>query len=226
MVDAWTCSWQRLRRTMRIKVRMATEGAKPADRGRPNTEAMLDRLEGVLSEVRACEACAHKLPLGPRPIVQIGTEAKLLIAGQAPGRKVHQAGIPFDDPSGDTLRAWLGIDRTTFYDPLQIAILPMAFCYPGRSRRGDLPPSPECAPFWRARLLAFMPKVELTLSSADMLSCTIWPRAAKRHLLRRYVPTKTTCHAPFHCPIRHHATGPGSNATHGSKPRSSRPCAR
>ena len=107
--------------------------------------------------------CAHKRPLGPRPIVQIGSEAKLLIASQAPGRKVHQTGAPFDDPSGDTLRAWLGVDRTTFYDPSQIAILPMAFCYPGYSRHGDLPPSPECAPLWRARLLALIPKVELTL---------------------------------------------------------------
>ena len=144
-------------------MRLGTRGTKLADGGRFDIEAMLGRLERMLSEVRACEACAHKLPLGPRPIVQIGSEAKLLIAGQAPGRKVLQTGVPFDDPSGDTLRAWLGIDRTTFYDPSQIAILPMAFCYPGRSRRGDLPPSPECAPLWRARLLALMPKVELTL---------------------------------------------------------------
>lgn len=117
----------------------------------------------LLNEVRACTVCAHKLPLGPRPVVQIGAEAKILIAGQAPGKKVHQTGIPFDDPSGKTLRAWLGVDPATFYDPQKIAILPMAFCYPGRGKSGDLPPPAECAPLWRAKLLSLMPKICLTL---------------------------------------------------------------
>lgn len=120
-------------------------------------------LADLLSEVRGCKVCNPKLPLGPRPVVQIGRDARLLIAGQAPGRKVHQSGIPFDDPSGDTLRAWLGIDRTTFYDPEKVAILPMAFCYPGRGKSGDLPPPPECAPLWQERLLQHMPNVRLTL---------------------------------------------------------------
>ena len=120
-------------------------------------------LPDLLSEVRRCTACAQKLPFRPRPIVQIGSGARLLIAGQAPGRKVQQSGVPFDDRSGDTLRAWLGIDRATFYDPERIAILPMAFCYPGRGRSGDLPPPPECAPLWQERLLAYMPKIELIL---------------------------------------------------------------
>lgn len=120
-------------------------------------------LADLLNEVRQCRVCAAKLPLGPRPVFQIGSNARLLIAGQAPGRKVHQTGIPFDDPSGETLRTWLGIDRATFYDPDKVAILPMAFCYPGRGKSGDLPPTPECAPLWQERLLARMPSIQLTL---------------------------------------------------------------
>lgn len=120
-------------------------------------------LPDLLDEVRNCKVCAAKLPLGPRPVVQIGAEATILVAGQAPGLKVHQTGIPFDDASGKTLRSWLGIDRATFYDSQKIAILPMAFCYPGRGRSGDLPPPAECAPLWRAKLLSQMPKIRLTL---------------------------------------------------------------
>jgi len=124
---------------------------------------LTDPLSDLLNEVRACTACAHKLSLDPRPVVQVGVEATILIAGQAPGKKVHQTGIPFDDPSGKTLRHWLGIDRATFYDPEKIAILPMGFCYPGRGKSGDLPPTTECAPLWRAKLLSLMPKIGLTL---------------------------------------------------------------
>jgi len=110
---------------------------------------LTDPLSDLLNEVRACTACAHKLSLDPRPVVQVGVEATILIAGQAPGKKVHQTGIPFDDPSGKTLRHWLGIDRATFYDPEKIPIPPMGFCYPGRGKSGDLPPTTECAPLWR-----------------------------------------------------------------------------
>ena len=124
---------------------------------------MLDGLPELLDQVRACKACAHKLPMGPRPVLQVSAEARILIAGQAPGRKVHQTGIPFDDPSGQTLRDWLGVDWATFYDPEKIAILPMAFCYPGRGRSGDLPPPAECAPLWRDKLLSHMPKLDLTI---------------------------------------------------------------
>lgn len=94
----------------------------------------------------------------------MGEEARILVASQAPGRKVHESGVPFDDPSGERLRAWMGIDRATFYDPARIAILPMAFCYPGRGRSGDLPPRPECARTWREALLSRMTSVELTLA--------------------------------------------------------------
>ena len=124
---------------------------------------MSEGLCELLDQVRACKACAHKLPMGPRPVLQVSARARILIAGQAPGRKVHRTGIPFDDPSGKTLRHWLGVDGTTFYDPKMVAILPMAFCYPGRGRSGDLPPSSECAPLWRERLLAQMPSLSLTI---------------------------------------------------------------
>lgn len=117
----------------------------------------------LLAEVRACTLCAAELPLGPRPVLQAHPAARILIAGQAPGRKVHASGVPFDDVSGDRLRAWLGVTREAFYDPRQFAILPMGFCYPGTGRSGDLPPRPECAPAWRARLLRGLRHVQLTL---------------------------------------------------------------
>lgn len=117
----------------------------------------------LLEEVRACRLCAEHLPLGPRPVVQADVSARLLIVGQAPGLKVHQTGIPFNDPSGDRLRDWLGMSRDEFYDPARVAILPMGFCYPGRGRSGDNPPRPECAPAWRQKLLDRLPNIELTL---------------------------------------------------------------
>ncbi|MBA5775892.1 uracil-DNA glycosylase family protein [Stappia sp. F7233] len=119
-------------------------------------------IEGLLRDVRACTLCAG-LPLGPRPILQAAEGARILIAGQAPGRKAHERGLPFDDASGDRLRAWLGVDRDTFYDASKIAILPMGFCFPGTGKSGDLPPRPECAPQWRRTLLDALENVELTL---------------------------------------------------------------
>ena len=120
-------------------------------------------LEALLTEVRACTLCAAHLPLGPRPVLQLHASARILIAGQAPGRKVHESGIPFDDASGERLRAWLGLPREVFYDAEQVAILPMGFCYPGSGKSGDLPPRPECAPAWREALLARLTKLRLTL---------------------------------------------------------------
>lgn len=120
-------------------------------------------LSSLLAEVRACDICAIHLPHGPRPVLQAERGARILIAGQAPGRKVHNSGIPFDDQSGDRLRAWMGISHDEFYDPGKLAILPMGFCYPGTGRSGDLPPRPECAPQWRQRLLELMPDIKLTL---------------------------------------------------------------
>ena len=125
---------------------------------------MSDDLDALWRDVRGCTLCAAALPLGPRPVLRPSATARLLIVGQAPGTKVHESGIPWNDPSGDRLRDWLGIGRETFYDRRRIAIVPMGFCYPGRlARGGDAPPRPECAPQWHAALLALMPTVELTL---------------------------------------------------------------
>lgn len=120
-------------------------------------------LKSLLSEVARCRICAADLPLGPNPVLQCSKSAKILIAGQAPGSRVHASGVPFDDPSGERLRDWMGISRDVFYDATRIAILPMGFCYPGTGKSGDLPPRPECAPQWREALLTHMPRIELTL---------------------------------------------------------------
>ncbi|HAU0201923.1 TPA: uracil-DNA glycosylase family protein [Legionella pneumophila] len=124
---------------------------------------MNSQFESLLKEVRNCEICKQYLPLGPRPIVQLNKEVKILIAGQAPGKTVHETGIPFNDASGDRLRDWMGIDKNVFYDAKKIAILPMGFCYPGRGKSGDLPPRPECAATWRKRILGELSCIELTL---------------------------------------------------------------
>jgi uracil-DNA glycosylase len=117
----------------------------------------------VVSAAKACDICKAHLPLGPRPVFQIHPNAKLLVVGQAPGIRVHKSGIPFNDPSGDRLRQWMGVSREIFYDAAKIAILPMGFCYPGTGTSGDLPPRPECAPKWRSTMLSLMPNIELTL---------------------------------------------------------------
>lgn len=124
----------------------------------------MDELEAVLEEARACTLCREHLPRGPRPVLRAEASARLLIVGQAPGTKVHETGLPWNDASGDRLRAWLGLDRAAFYDARRIAIVPMGFCYPGRDARGgDRPPRPECGPLWHPRLRPLLPAVELTL---------------------------------------------------------------
>jgi uracil-DNA glycosylase len=120
-------------------------------------------LSELLVSMRACSAC-EGLPLGPRPIFQIDPRAPILIVGQAPGRITHEKGVPFDDPSGNRLRQWLGVTRDEFYDPEKFAILPMGLCFPGTAKGGDLPPRPECAPLWRARVLAQLPNIQLTIT--------------------------------------------------------------
>ena len=121
------------------------------------------KLIETVEKIKACDLCGDDLPLGPRPVVQVHEKAKILISGQAPGIKVHRSGVPFDDASGERLRLWMGIDRTTFYDPFQIAILPMGFCYPGKGISGDLPPQKRCAGTWRQQLLDHLTEVKLTL---------------------------------------------------------------
>lgn len=161
--------------------------------------ADFDRL---LAEIRACRVCADHLPLGPRPVIRGHEGARILIASQAPGTKVHASGLSFDDASGDRLREWLGVDRATFYDEARIAIAPMGFCYPGRlPRGGDAPPRPECAPLWQARVAAAFGRVELVLLVGG------WAQAW--HLGDRAGPTLTRTVAawrdylPRHFPLPH-----------------------
>jgi uracil-DNA glycosylase len=154
-------------------------------------------LAGLLGEIRACRHCEAHLPLGPRPVLHISTTARVLIASQAPGTKVHHAGISFWDASGDRLRAWLGIDKALFYDESRIAILPVGLCYPGRlPEGGDAPPRPECAPKWRSRILAAMPALRLTLlvgtyAQAEAARHEGWPKSSMTARVRdhaRYLP--------------------------------------
>ncbi len=160
---------------------------------------MSRELDKLLIEVRACQLCAAQLVLGPRPVLQASATSRLLIVSQAPGRKVHLSGVPFDDVSGERLREWLGIDRDTFYDASRIAIVPMGFCFPGSGRGGDLPPRPECAPTWHPRLLPLLTQVKLTLAigqyaQTGLLGTTRAPtltdtvRAWRTHLANGVLP--------------------------------------
>jgi uracil-DNA glycosylase len=117
----------------------------------------------LLSEAKACRVCAKHLPHEPRPVFRVGRPARLLVVGQAPGRRVHETGLPWNDPSGDVLRAWLGMDREAFYDTSRVAIVPIGLCYPGTVEGSDLPPRRECAPLWQARFRAALPNIQLTL---------------------------------------------------------------
>lgn len=134
----------------------------------PDTE-----LDAFLARVRACRICrdqpagglARALPHEPRPVCEASDRAPILIAGQAPGTRVHASGRPFTDPSGDRLRQWLGVDGEAFYDPSKFSIVPMGFCFPGLDPKGsDLPPRKECAPAWRTELMARMPQIRLVLA--------------------------------------------------------------
>ncbi len=119
-------------------------------------------LTRLLDRANACRVCAD-LPHGPRPVVRAHAASRILIVGQAPGRRVHESGIPWNDPSGDRLRDWLGVDSQTFYDARNFALVPMGFCYPGTGSGGDLPPRPECAPLWHKEILELMPQIQTTL---------------------------------------------------------------
>lgn len=116
-----------------------------------------DAITTLLADVRSCDVCRAHLPHDPRPVVQLGRGARIVIIGQAPGRRVHESGVPWDDPSGVRLREWLGVTDDVFYDPGRVALVPMGFCFPGTGPSGDLPPRPECAPTWHERLLAELP---------------------------------------------------------------------
>lgn len=142
----------------------------------PETATAQTRLDAMLAEARACRVCEAFLPLGPRPVVRGRASARLMIVSQAPGTRVHETGLSFNDRSGDRLRDWLGIDRETFYDESRIAIMPMGLCYPGvDAHGGDLPPRPECAPLWHPRLRPLFPEIGLTLLVGS-------------YAIRRYLP--------------------------------------
>ncbi|MEM9564590.1 MAG: uracil-DNA glycosylase family protein [Actinomycetota bacterium] len=138
---------------------------------------MATPLDELLVEVRACRVCETHLEHGPRPVVQVGAGARLVLIGQAPGRRVHESGVPWDDQSGRTLRVWLGLTDEQFYDPGVVAIVPMGFCYPGKAASGDRPPRPECAPLWHERLLDSLP--------TDRLEILIGMYAQRRYLVDR-----------------------------------------
>ncbi|WP_250657583.1 uracil-DNA glycosylase family protein [Alkalimarinus coralli] len=123
----------------------------------------MNKFNALLDQVRACTLCEPYLANGVRPVLQANPKARILLVGQAPGRKVHETGVPFNDPSGDRLRDWLGVTRDVFYNEEVFAIVPMGFCYPGRGKSGDLPPRPECATAWREKLLSHLTNIELTL---------------------------------------------------------------
>jgi uracil-DNA glycosylase len=135
-------------------------------------------LTQLLREIAACQVCTEHLPLGPRPVLQVASSARILIIGQAPGRKAHQSGIPWNDASGDRLRTWMGVRGSVFYDDSAIAIFPMGFCYPGAAGRGgDNPPRPECATLWHKRLLRYLPNLQLTLLVGQYAHrCYLGPR--------------------------------------------------
>lgn len=120
-------------------------------------------MKDLLEKIIACRVCFAHLPMGVRPVVTASEKSKIIIIGQAPGLAVHQSGIPWNDQSGDNLRRWMQVDKSTFYDPDQIALIPMGFCYPGRGKSGDLPPRKECAPLWHHKLIQYMKSVKLVI---------------------------------------------------------------
>jgi uracil-DNA glycosylase len=140
-------------------------------------------LEPLLAEIAACRACAGDLTHEPRPVVRVAPQTRLLICSQAPGRRVHESGLPFDDSSGDRLRGWLGVDRATFYGDRRIGVAGMAFCFPGTDPKGgDFPPPPRCAALWQARLMAELPQVELILTVGSYAQQWHMPRAKGRSM--------------------------------------------
>jgi uracil-DNA glycosylase len=151
--------------------------------------ALLHRRLSILDEIAGCRICAEHLPNPPRPVLSASKSARLLIVGQAPGRRVQQSGVPWSDASGDQLRAWLQLSSQQFYDVRRIAIVPIGFCYPGKGRNGDLPPRPECAPLWHPRLLKAMPDIQLTL--------LVGSHAQAYYLRQRPKPTLTDAVAHY-----------------------------
>lgn len=158
-------------------------------------------MKQLLANIRACEVCKEYLPLGPRPIVAAHPNARIVIIGQAPGIKVHQTGIPWDDASGKQLRTWMNVDDETFYDPSKIALVPMGFCYPGKGKSGDLPPRPECAPLWHDKLLSKMPNLKLIILIGTYAQNYYLGNAAEKNLTETV--KNYTAYLPKYFPLPH-----------------------
>ena len=158
-------------------------------------------MKKLTDEISACTVCKNFLPYAPRPIISVSKDSKILIIGQAPGQKVQDSGIPWDDQSGNELRRWLGVDKEQFYNTKLFGLMPMGFCYPGKSATGDLPPRPECAPLWHHRLLDKMKTVKLIL--------LIGQYSQKFYLGNNFKPTLTENvknykeHLPKYLPLVH-----------------------
>ncbi len=158
-------------------------------------------LTTLLTNIRSCEICIDELPEGPRPVVQVGSKAAITIIGQAPGRRVHESGVPWGDPSGDRLRSWLDISSEQFYDPDVLAIVPMGFCFPGTGKSGDNPPRPECAPAWHDQLLQQLPSQRLDILIGSYAQRRYVPDRAKTLTetvarWREYLPTQVVLPHP------------------------------
>ena len=160
-----------------------------------------ESFDRLLSAIRACTVCAGHLPLGPRPIVQLDPRARLMIVGQAPGLKVHQTGIPWNDASGRMLHQWLDIDESVFHDASRVAIMPMGFCYPGRGKGGDLPPRKECAPLWFDRVYTHLTRIELILLIGRYAQAWYLGKEQKANLTRTVAAFAE--YAPRYIPLVH-----------------------
>jgi len=169
-------------------------GMKGSPPGRPPRRTARG-LRVLLDDVRGCRICADALPHEPRPVIRVGWKARIVMIGQAPGGRVHETGIPWNDPSGEHLRSWLDVDEATFEDPNALATMPMGFCFPGRRKGGDAPPRPECAPAWHDRLLAALPPDPLLLLVGQYAQARYLGRERKGSLTetvaayREYLPS-------------------------------------
>ncbi|MBS7789141.1 uracil-DNA glycosylase family protein [Roseococcus sp. SDR] len=163
--------------------------------------APADPLGRLVAEIGACRACAAHLPAGCRPVVRLGSDASILVIGQAPGTRVHASGTPWDDASGLRLRDWMGLPPEVFYDTARIAIMPMGFCYPGTGASGDLPPRPECAPLWHERALALLPRRRLTLLVGSYAQKRYLPGARRRSVTE--MVRDHAAHGPGLFPLPH-----------------------
>jgi len=158
-------------------------------------------MQELLHNIRQCTICSKHLALGPRPVVSAHPDSKIVIIGQAPGTKVHNSGIPWDDASGKQLRKWLNVSDEDFYNETKFAIIPMGFCYPGKGKNGDLPPRPECAPQWHQPLFDLMPNVELVILIGMYAQNYYLKNKAKRTLTETVANYKA--YLPNYFPLPH-----------------------